>query len=802
MTNRPLAWFIVRPARRVLDAAAWLAIAALLVGVQFVPAAAQTAESTLFAPRVNNPNAQMLLEADEVYYNDQAQTVEAIGHVQIAYDGNTLVAQRVTYSQATGRVIARGDVEIIQPNGTHIFAQEIDITDDFSDGFISALSAQTADNTRMAAQSAERRDGELTIFNQGVYTACEPCKDHPERPPLWQIRAKRVIMNARTKRIEYEGASFEVGGVPIAYLPRFSHADPSVKRQTGFLIPEFSYSETLGLGIKNTFFWAIAPNYDLTLGGTYYSNQGFLTDVEWRHRLDNGEYNLRIAGISQQNPTDFRSNTIDFMEQSRLAVTSAGLFDLSDQWVLGWSGLWQSDGNFARTYTLHDYSQRDITNEIYLTGLHGKNYFDVRAQQFIIQDNSFDRNPLLPGTQQLDDEQALVLPVIDWNRVSEDPVAGGEVSLNVNVQNIHRSIEQIANFSDVDGIVATPGRAPDERFHGISGKWRRGSAEAEWKRTEIYGGAAVTASLSARGDGIWLDTDDLATEYNPLTSNDSIWRGMPAAMLEIRYPLIARDGFAGHLFEPMVQIIARPDETHIGQFPNEDAQSFVFDTTNLFERDKFSGFDRVEGGVRANAGFRYSASFLNGANLAIVAGQSYQLAGLNSFAASDLVNAGNESGLETAVSDYVASADVDNGHGFSIGVAGRFDEKNASLRRGEVNSRYFSDELTVSGAYAYIAPQPIYGVADDRHEVSGTASVKISENWSTFGGFAFDIEESTLYSRTIGLAYDDSCVSFSVALLETENRYTGQSNNTAVLFRLALRTLGDYNYRYSFDQRR
>ena len=56
----------------------------------------------------------------------------------------------------------------------------------------------------------------------------------------------------------------------------------------------------------------------------------------------------------------------------------------------------------------------------------------------------------------------------------------------------------------------------------------------------------------------------------------------------------------------------RPNERLAGGLPNEDAQSFVFDTTSLFERDKFSGFDRTEGGTRANVGLRYTGSFDNG----------------------------------------------------------------------------------------------------------------------------------------------------------------------------------------------
>ena len=81
------------------------------------------------------------------------------------------------------------------------------------------------------------------------------------------------------------------------------------------------------------------------------------------------------------------------------------------------------------------------------------------------------------------------------------------------------------------------------------------------------------------------------------------------------------------------QIIGRPDSVGIDQseIPNEDAKSLVFDDTILFDIDKFSGYDRIETGTRANVGGRYTAQFANGAYIRAVVGESYQLAGQNTF---------------------------------------------------------------------------------------------------------------------------------------------------------------------------
>ena len=46
--------------------------------------------------------------------------------------------------------------------------QQIDLTDDFSDGFVNSLRVETPDKTRFAAARASRYNGEITTFDNGV----------------------------------------------------------------------------------------------------------------------------------------------------------------------------------------------------------------------------------------------------------------------------------------------------------------------------------------------------------------------------------------------------------------------------------------------------------------------------------------------------------------------------------------------------------------------------------------------------------------------------------------------------------
>ena len=130
---------------------------------------------------------------------------------------------------------------------------------------------------------------------------------------------------------------------------------------------------------------------------------------------------------------------------------------------------------------------------------------------------------------------------------------------------------------------------------------------------------------------------------------------MPTVGLEYKYPFINVQPWGTQTITPIAQIIVRPNEPHAGQMPNEDAQSLVFDDLNLFRVNKFSGWDREEGGGRANVGIQATTQFDRGGYINVLFGQSYQLFGTNSFAVPDAVNTGIDSGLETRRSDYVGS---------------------------------------------------------------------------------------------------------------------------------------------------
>nr|WP_210309818.1 LPS-assembly protein LptD [Rhizobium rosettiformans] len=722
-------------------------------------------------------DAKLLLAANELVYDRDAERVVANGAVQINYAGYQMVARQVVYDQKTGRVTAAGNIELVEPTGNRIYADSLDVTDNFSDGFLRALRVETTDNTRLVAESAERVGGNQMILHKGVYTACLPCAENPGRPPIWQVKAERVVQDGKKQTVRLEKARFELFGHSIATLPFIVVPDNTVKRKTGFLFPEFRSGENVGFGISVPYYIAIAPDRDATITTTGFSAQGVLLEAELRQRFEKGQANLRLAGISQMNTDEFTAGTSDAERDFRGLVASKGDFKINPRWSFGWDVMFQTDNNFARTYGVEGLNSSTNTNTVYLTGVGERNFFDMRGYYFDVQDADLDDTA--------EKKQATVLPVIDYSYYAPELVAGGQLSGTLNFTSLSRFSSEAAD---------TNGDGRDDLYRGLKGNMNRLSGELEWERTfDGPGGLQITPLLAARGDVFGLAMDDPAGYTGGYTSNDAPARALFTAGVELRYPWLITTANSSHIIEPIAQIYARNDEDFAGQLPNEDSQSLVFDASNLFSRNKFSGFDRVEGGTRANVGMRYTGSFDNGIGVRAVVGQSYHLAGLNSYATDDLLAVGTDSGLETDVSDFVASAGFELPIGLSLSAGVRLDEKTLDVRRTDLNATYAQDRFETSLTFTQVDARPEYSFTNDNQTLTSSSTVKVNQNWSVFGSVNYDIDANTFNRRSVGISYADECTVFSIAYSDKYDPNDETANDWTIGGKLVFRTLGEIN---------
>jgi LPS-assembly protein len=268
------------------------------------------------------------------------------------------------------------------------------------------------------------------------------------------------------------------------------------------------------------------------------------------------------------------------------------------------------------------------------------------------------------------------------------------------------------------------------------------------------------------------------------------FRTMPTVGLEYRYPFISVHAWGTQTLEPIAQVIARPNEPDVGKLPNEDSQSLIFDDSNLFKIDKFAGWDRIEGGGRANVGLQYTAQFNRGGTVVGVFGQSYQLFGANSFATGDTTNTGYSSGLDTNRSDYVARVSYSPTSIYMLTTRYRFDHETFEVRQFEAEARASFDRFQFTALYGNYDPQPLLGFLTRREGILGTATLKLTQNWIATAQIRYDINANSLVGTAFGLGYIDECLIVGMNYI-TNYSYSGNvTADQRFMLQIGLRTLG------------
>jgi LPS-assembly protein len=161
---------------RRLFAPAWFALsAALLTLCAASPILAQTPVAAPSAPHeAKKPDApasgdakksdKMIVEANELVFDKDKNTVSAVGNAQLYYQGRILEADRVIYDRNTKRVFAEGHAKLTDERGDVTYGSKFDLTDNFRDGFIDSVQTINSDKSRFTSPRAERSDGDITVL--------------------------------------------------------------------------------------------------------------------------------------------------------------------------------------------------------------------------------------------------------------------------------------------------------------------------------------------------------------------------------------------------------------------------------------------------------------------------------------------------------------------------------------------------------------------------------------------------------------------------------------------------------------
>ena len=165
---------------------------------------------------------------------------------------------------------------VVNLKNQNYIAKNIDIE------FKKDIFGNSNNDPRFKGISSSSKNG-ITTINKGVFTTC---KKNNNCPP-WSIQADKIIYDKNKKQIDYNNALVKVYDFPILYFPKFFHPGPTVKRQSGFLVPHINNSNILGSSLQIPYYFAPSINKDFTFKPTLFDKDILMLQNEYRQQNEN-----------------------------------------------------------------------------------------------------------------------------------------------------------------------------------------------------------------------------------------------------------------------------------------------------------------------------------------------------------------------------------------------------------------------------------------------------------------------------------------------------------------------------------
>ncbi len=680
-------------------------VLATVLGLLLFPAQTRAQQSPV-------PKSAVLV-ADRVYTSGNNLLI-AEGKVEALLGNSRIQAARIVYDRRAESLKIDGPITITDGDDILILASSAELDRDLENGLLRGARLVLNQQLQLAAQQLNRVSGRYSQLYKVAVTSCRVCETG--KPPLWQIRAKRVVHDQIARQLYFEGAQFRVRDVPVFYLPRLRLPDPTLKRAAGFMIPSIRRNSQLGTGLKIPYFIPIGKHRDITL--TPYLSSETRT-VEFRYRQAYRRGTLAIEGAVSQDTL--------LPGETRAYVFAVGRFALNRGFSLEFDIEAATDNAYLLDY---DYSEKDrLDSEIAVTRTTRDEYIRAALTQYhslrITENNA--TLPTLIGDAR-------------YERRYFPKALGGELRLGAELHSHFR----YSNLT-TDG--------PDSDIWADGRDVTRINASASWQRTWTLAGGLRARTTAA------LDVDGFHTAQIGGTADASTVAVTPAVAVTLRWPL-RKTTSAGvsYVVEPLAQVAwvggSAPN------IANDESTRVEFDEGNLLAISRFPSVDRREYGVSAALGANWTRYDPSGWQMGVSVGQVYRDIAIADFSSS--------SGLGGTASDLLLAGHFKNSAGVSFTGRGLFNN-GFDVSKAEARAGWRNAKMAFGASYIWLGADPLEDRAATVSEWSIDGSYRIARHWTGTANLRYDVATNTTAQAGIGLQYRNECVDIT---LSASRRFT------------------------------
>ncbi len=574
------------------------------------------------------------------------------------------------------------------------------------------------DQVQLAANQAVLMSGRYTQLYKVSVTSCRVCNSN--QPPLWQIRARKVVHDKDKQMLYFSDAQFRVFDMPVFYLPRLRLPDPTLKRATGFLIPSLHNSSTLGSGIEVPYFIKIGDHRDLTLA-PFITTKSRTLKLRYRQAFRKGDIEFNGA-VSDD---DFGRN------HTKLYVFGGGRFDLPADFKLTFDIEATNDPTYLLNY---DFSDKDrLDSEIAIDRTRRDEYMRGALTIF----HSLRVN-----------EPNATLPTFAGNaeyerRLHPGGPFGGELRFATALHSHYRTSDLNTDGPDFD--IFADGRDVT-----------RLTTSASWQRSFTLVGGVRVQTLTG------VDFDNFQIHQAGTTSQSSATEVTPSGAIRLRWPwLKVTASGVSHVIEPMAQLAwvggSNPN------LPNDESTQVEFDEGNLLSLSRFPAPDRRERGASAAYGVSWSQFSPKGWQTSLVIGQVIHDEIQFEPNGSGLISFTNSSGLQRRSSDLLAAAQLKTANGITITSRGLFDE-NFTATKVETRASWKNKRADIGATYIRLQPDLLENRPTSVSEGAFDGSYRVAKHWTASADWRYDLATNKSVRAGFGMKYTNECVDISMSV--------------------------------------
>ena len=666
-------------------------------------------------------SAQQLtnLIADQIEINSDGVLV-ASGSVTVWQGDTKITANKISYEGTINSLEITGPIRLTDGTGTVILADQAALSQDLSQGLIKSARIILNKQVQIAAAQISRVNSRYTQAYKVAATSCYVCAG---KTPLWQIRAQRIVHDKLEKQLHFDNAQLRIMDLPVLFFPYLRLPDPSLKRASGFLVPQLTTSTTLGTAIRTPYFFKLGDHKDFTLTPILSSRTNTL-GFRYREAFQTGKLSLEGA-VSRDNLST---------DQNRGYLFGTANYELDKDYKLDVQVQTVSDPSYFYEY--------DVAK---IDRLETKISFN-RTKRYENSELRFSNYHSLRDSDSNATQPTLVAEGIYQQRIVPSSIGG--------VLDLESSFLASYRYSDIDSDGDSDGYVDGYDTARLS-------LVANWKRNYSFQNGSIVDVESQ------VETSQYVVRQHK-NVDPNITRISTAAAVGLRWPLSRRlkDGGMQRI-EPHVQLVGM--NSHSEKIPNQDSTRVEFDEGNLYRLNRGPGFDQIETGSRINIGVSGYNRYKTKTKIGWEVGRVYRGNGFEKFS--------KASGLSGSVSDWLVAGAIETPSGIEL-VARALLKDLGYIKKAEARMAWKNPTHKIAATYVGLSADTLEGRATPLSSLALNWQYRFAPDWQSASDFQFNATNGKLSKLNFGLKYANECVDVNFSASRHFSTSTTFSNKT------------------------